>query len=31
MRKYQVPAELESEVFAQLQVLEVETVNLLNR
>lgn len=31
MRRYQVPAEQESDVFAQLQVLEVETVNLLNR
>ena len=31
MRKYQVPEDMESEVFAQLQVLEVETVVLRNQ
>lgn len=30
MRRYQVPPERESEVFAQLQVLERETVRLRN-
>ncbi len=31
MRRYGVPAEREGEVFAQLQVLEQETVRLLNQ
>ena len=30
MRRYQVPPELEGEVFAQLQVLEQETVRIRN-
>lgn len=31
MRRYGVPAERESEVFGQLQVLELETVDILNK